>query len=86
MNNYILPDKEVLTVEDLMKFFGRGKNTIYKLTNSGRLKSRKEEGLGRVVLRTWLVEYLDKLSSDPPANGPDGRSRKARRKCQPTPT
>lgn len=50
---------DVMTVEDLMEYLYIGKNSAYKLLQSGKIKALK---IGRIyrIPRQAVVEYLEK--------------------------
>ena len=49
--------RDVLSVDDLCQALNIGKNTAYKLLNSGDIKSLK---IGKIhkILKIWLIEYV----------------------------
>ena len=49
--------RDVLSVDDLCRALNIGRNTAYKLLNSGDIKSLK---IGKVykIPKIWLVEYI----------------------------
>jgi len=50
---------DVMTVEDLMEYLYIGKNSAYKLLQSGKIKALR---IGRIyrIPRQAVVEYLEK--------------------------
>ena len=50
--------KDILSVDDLCSALNVGKNTAYKLLNSGTIKSLK---IGKVhkIPKIWLIEYIN---------------------------
>lgn len=49
--------KDVLNVNDLCHALGIGKNTCYKLLNSGDIKSKRIGNLHKIP-KVYLVEYV----------------------------
>jgi excisionase family DNA binding protein len=64
MNRWNLPEQTFFTVKELTSILKCGRNKIYKLINSGKLKSVKE-GRQRKILFPQLVEYLEGLETPP---------------------
>lgn len=52
---------DIMDVEDIMDALRLGKNSVYKLLNSGGLKGFKEFGHWKVA-KTHLIEYVMKRS------------------------
>lgn len=48
----------MLTVAQMQKALGIGKNTAYKLINSGAIRSFRLEGKSIRVLKPWLIDYV----------------------------
>ena len=48
----------MLTVAQMQKALGIGKNTSYKLINSGAIKSFRLEGKSIRVPKPWLIDYV----------------------------
>ena len=49
--------RDVLSVDDLCQALDIGKNTAYKLLNSGDIKSLKI-GKAHKIPKIWLMEYV----------------------------
>ncbi len=56
-------NKDLLTIDDLCKELGVGKNTGYKLLKSKAIKSKKV-GKRYLIHRSQLDKYIEKLKGD----------------------
>lgn len=49
--------KDVVSIKELVKMLGIGKNKAYELINSGQIKSFK---IGKIhkIPKTWIIDYI----------------------------
>lgn len=55
--------RDVLSIKDLVDLLSIGKNTAYKLVNSGKIRSKIIGGKHK-ILKEWVIEFLENIENN----------------------